>query len=149
MLANLGRLGYRTMTRHPAGDTAAFALAGKDLIAQAKRAAVRRRPSPSRCGGCCAPDVRRWCSALTRELAEQVTQELRRPACAEDNVKILTLAGGVMMRGQQSLGAWRTSPWARRASIMDLLDRGNLELGAVKTLVLDEAGPHAGHGLSR
>ena len=71
---------------------------------------------------------------------EQVTQELRRLARAEDNVKILTLAGGVMMRGQRtSLEHGAHIAVGTPGRIMDLMDRGNLNLEAVNTLVLDEA----------
>jgi hypothetical protein len=54
----------------------------------------------------------------TRELADQVTQEMRRLARAEDNIKVLTLCGGATMR-PQIWPAWstaRTSWWARRAA---------------------------------
>ena len=36
----------------------------------------------------------------TRELADQVTQEVRRLARAEDHIKVLTLCGGATMRPQ-------------------------------------------------
>ena len=36
----------------------------------------------------------------TRELADQVTQEIRRLARAEENIKVLTLCGGTPMRPQ-------------------------------------------------
>ena len=39
-------------------------------------------------------------TAPTRELAEQVTQEVRRLARAEDHIKVLTLVGGTTMRPQ-------------------------------------------------
>jgi ATP-independent RNA helicase DbpA len=50
----------------------------------------------------------------TRELADQVTTEIRRLARADDNIKVVTLCGGVPLRGQ--MPAWstaRTSSWAR------------------------------------
>ena len=142
MLANLDRLGYRTMT--PIQRAALpLALAGKDLIAQAKtgsgKTAAFAIPLLAKLD-VARLDVQALVLCPTRELAEQVTQELRRLARAEDNVKILTLAGGVMMRGQRtSLEHGAHIAVGTPGRIMDLLDRGNLELGAVKTLVLDEA----------
>jgi ATP-independent RNA helicase DbpA len=53
----------------------------------------------------------------TRELADQVTTEIRRLARAEENIKVVTLCGGVPLRGQ--MPAWstaRTSWWARPAA---------------------------------
>jgi ATP-independent RNA helicase DbpA len=52
----------------------------------------------------------------TRELAEQVSQEIRRLARAEENIKVLTLCGGTPIRPRPT--AWPTAPtswWARRA----------------------------------
>jgi superfamily II DNA/RNA helicase len=43
----------------------------------------------------------------TRELADQVTQEIRRLARAEDNIKMLSLVGGSTMRAQAP--AWSTA----------------------------------------
>ena len=36
----------------------------------------------------------------TRELADQVTAEIRRLARAEENIKVVTLCGGVPLRGR-------------------------------------------------
>ena len=49
-------------------------------------------------------DVQAMILCPTRELADQVAQEVRRLARAEENVKVLTLCGGTPMRPQaQSL----------------------------------------------
>ncbi|HYF21045.1 MAG TPA: ATP-dependent RNA helicase DbpA, partial [Ramlibacter sp.] len=76
----------------------------------------------------------------TRELADQVTAEVRRLARAEDNVKVVTLCGGVPLRGQVATlehGAHIVVGTPGR--VMDHLDRGTLRLDALNTLVLDEA----------
>ena len=76
----------------------------------------------------------------TRELADQVAQEIRRLARAEENVKVLTLCGGTPMRPQAaSLEHGAHVIVGTPGRIMDHLERGNLGLGALKTLVLDEA----------
>ena len=142
MLANLDRLNYAVMTPIQAASLPA-ALEGRDLIAQAKTGSGKTaafaipllaKLDTSRF------DVQALVLCPTRELADQVTQEIRRLARAEDNIKILTLAGGVMMRGQRtSLEHGAHIAVGTPGRIMDLLDRGNLNLDAVNTLVLDEA----------
>jgi ATP-independent RNA helicase DbpA len=92
-LENLQRLGYNAMTPIQAASLP-LALAGHDLIAQAKTGsgktaafglALLANLNPRRFA------VQALVLCPTRELAEQVTQELRRLARAEDHVKILTL----------------------------------------------------------
>ena len=76
----------------------------------------------------------------TRELAEQVTQEIRRLARGEDNIKILALCGGSTMRPQvTSLEHGAHIVVGTPGRIMDHLERGSLKLDALNTLVLDEA----------
>ncbi len=76
----------------------------------------------------------------TRELADQVTQEIRRLARSEDNIKILTLCGGAPMRTQMaSLEHGAHIVVGTPGRIMDHLERGSLKLDALNTLVLDEA----------
>ena len=142
MLANLDKLGYATMTLIQAASLP-ITLIGKDLIAQAKtgsgKTAAFAIPLLAKIDAT-RFDVQALVLCPTRELAEQVTQEIRRLARAEDNIKILTLAGGVMMRGQRtSLEHGAHIAVGTPGRIMDLLDRGNLDLSAVKTFVLDEA----------
>jgi ATP-dependent RNA helicase DbpA len=69
-----------------------------------------------------------------------VTTEIRRLARAEDNIKVVTLCGGVPLRGQLATlehGAHIVVGTPGR--IMDHLERGSLQLDALNTLVLDEA----------
>ena len=76
----------------------------------------------------------------TRELADQVTQELRRLARAEDNLKVLTLCGGAPLRAQlASLERGAHVVVGTPGRILDHLGRGSLRLEALNTLVLDEA----------
>jgi ATP-dependent RNA helicase DbpA len=76
----------------------------------------------------------------TRELADQVTQEIRRLARAEDNIKVLSLVGGVPMRpAMASLEHGAHIVVGTPGRIMDHLQRGSLKLDGLNTLVLDEA----------
>ena len=76
----------------------------------------------------------------TRELADQATQEIRRLARATGNIKVVTLCGGVALRGQViSLEHGAHVVVGTPGRIMDHLERGSLSLQGVKMLVLDEA----------
>jgi ATP-independent RNA helicase DbpA len=141
-LANLQRLGYAEMTAIQAAALPP-ALLGKDLIAQAKTGsgktaafalALLANLNPRRFA------VQSLVLCPTRELADQVTAEVRRLARADDNIKVVTLTGGVPLRGQLSTlehGAHIVVGTPGR--VMDHLDRGSLQLDALNTLVLDEA----------
>jgi ATP-independent RNA helicase DbpA len=141
-LHNLQKLGYHTMTPIQAASLP-LALAGHDLIAQAKTGsgktaafglALLANLNPRRFA------VQALVLCPTRELAEQVTQELRRLARAEDPIKILTLCGGTTMRPQlASLEHGAHIVVGTPGRIMDHLERGSLDLQALNTLVLDEA----------
>jgi ATP-independent RNA helicase DbpA len=142
VIENLQRLGYERMTPIQAAALP-LALAGKDLIAQAKtgsgKTAAFALPllanlNPRRFA------VQALVLCPTRELAEQVTQELRRLARAEDNIKILTLCGGATMRPQiASLAHGAHIVVGTPGRILDHLSRETLPLDALNTLVLDEA----------
>ncbi len=76
----------------------------------------------------------------TRELADQVAKELRRLARFADNVKILTLCGGVAMGPQiGSLEHGAHIIVGTPGRLRDHLGRRTLDLSHVETLVLDEA----------
>jgi ATP-dependent RNA helicase DbpA len=142
MLANLDQLEYTTMTPIQAASLGP-ALAGKDLIAQAKTGSGKTAAFaiPLLCKLDVAKlDVQAMVLCPTRELADQVTQEIRRIARGEVNIKILTLTGGVVMRGQRnSLEHGAHVIVGTPGRIMDLIDRGNLDLSLINTVVLDEA----------
>ena len=142
MLANLQALGYLAMT--PIQDAALpLALAGHDLIAQA--ATGSGKTAAFALALLHTLDTRRAdTQALvlcpTRELAEQVTQEIRRLARAEDNTKALTLCGGTPIKPQtDSLAHGAHIVVGTPGRIVDHLERGSLVLDALATLVLDEA----------
>ncbi len=141
-LENLQRLGYDSMTPIQAASLP-LALAGHDLIAQAKTGsgktaafalAALANLNPRRFA------VQTLVLCPTRELADQVTQELRRLARAEDHIKVLTLCGGATMRPQlASLEHGAHIVVGTPGRLMDHLERGSLKLDALNTLVLDEA----------
>ena len=141
-LANLQQLGYLGMTPIQAASLP-LALAGHDLIAQAKTGSGKT--AAFALVVLANLNVRRFAvQALvlcpTRELSDQVTQELRRLARAEENIKILTLCGGATMRPQlASLEHGAHIVVGTPGRIIDHLERGSLNLEALNTLVLDEA----------
>ena len=142
VLAQLQHLGYTAMTPIQAASLPP-ALAGKDLVAQAKTGSGKT--AAFALALLANLNIRRFAvQALvlcpTRELADQVTQELRRLAAAEDNIKVLTLCGGAPIRNQlASLEHGAHVVVGTPGRILDHLERGSLELSALNTLVLDEA----------
>jgi ATP-dependent RNA helicase DbpA len=142
MLANLTQLGYTAMTPIQAACLP-DALLGKDIIAQAKTGsgktaafalALLANLNPRRFA------VQTMVLCPTRELADQVTVEIRRLARAEDNIKVVTLCGGVPLRGQfATLEHGAHIVVGTPGRLMDHLERGSLKLDALNTLVLDEA----------
>ena len=76
----------------------------------------------------------------TRELADQVSREIRRLARAIPNVKVLTLCGGVSLRPQlASLSHLPHIVVGTPGRIQELMEKQVLPLATVKVLVLDEA----------
>jgi ATP-independent RNA helicase DbpA len=142
MLANLQQLGYAQMTPIQAASLP-LSLAGHDLIAQAKtgsgKTAAFALPLLTKLNPRSLA-VQALVLCPTRELAEQVTQEIRRLARGESNIKVLTLCGGSTLRPQMSSlehGAHIVVGTPGR--IMDHLQRKSLDLSQLTTLVLDEA----------
>jgi len=141
-LANLTQLGYHDMTPVQAA-TLPLALAGRDLIAQAKTGSGKTaafgigmllRLNPALFA------VQGMVMCPTRELADQVANELRRLARGIGNVKVVVLTGGVPMRPQIAtleFGAHIVVGTPGR--ILDHLGKGTLDLARLRTLVLDEA----------
>jgi ATP-independent RNA helicase DbpA len=144
-LSNLAQLGYTRMTPIQAASLP-ITLAGQDLIAQAStgsgKTAAFGLPLVERLQTAGVPGAAVQAVVLcpTRELADQVTQEIRRLARSRPNVKVVTLCGGVALRGQvQSLEHGADVVVGTPGRILDHLERGSLSLEAVNTLVLDEA----------
>ena len=141
-LSNLEQLGLIVMTPIQVLSLP-LALKGHDLIAQASTGSgktlayglplVQKLEAPRL-------NVQALVLCPTRELADQVTQEIRRLARAVENIKVITLCGGVALRAQiQSLLHGAHVVVGTPGRIMDLIQREALHLGAVQTLVLDEA----------
>ncbi|MES2901510.1 MAG: ATP-dependent RNA helicase DbpA [Pseudomonadota bacterium] len=141
-LANLDTLGYREMTTIQA-QSLPHVLAGRDLIAQAKTGSgktaafgigILHKLNPAWFA------VQGLVLCPTRELADQVANELRRLARGEGNIKILTLTGGSAMRPQiASLEHGAHIVVGTPGRVRDHLGRGTINLDKVQTLVLDEA----------
>jgi len=75
----------------------------------------------------------------TRELADQVSKEIRRLASFVPNVKLLTLCGGIPLRPQlASLAHPPHIVVGTPGRIQELIDQGALSLAAVRVFVLDE-----------
>ena len=142
LYATLQQLEYRSMTPIQAASLP-LALAGNDLIAQAKTGsgktaafalALLTKLNQRHFA------VQAMVLCPTRELAEQVTQEIRRLARFADNIKVVALCGGTPMRPQTaSLAHGAHIVVGTPGRIMDHLERGSLDLEALNTLVLDEA----------
>ncbi len=140
--ANLAQLGYAQMTPIQAASLP-LALQGRDLIAQAQTGSGKTAAfalSLLHRLDAAVMEVQALVLCPTRELAEQVTQEIRRLARAADNIKVLTLCGGSPLRPQaESLAYGAHIVVGTPGRLLDHLERGTLGLGRIKTLVLDEA----------
>jgi ATP-independent RNA helicase DbpA len=141
-LANLDQLGYREMTPIQALALPPM-LEGRDVLGQAgtgtgKTAAfglallARITPRSGR------PGALVLCP--TRELAAQVAEELRRLARPLPHTRIITLSGGSsIQRERASLEGGVDIVVGTPGRVQDHLARNRLDLGAIRTLVLDEA----------
>ena len=142
LLDNLQSLGFEQMTPIQA-QSLPLILEGRDLIAQAKTGSgktaafglgVLQNLNVNRL----TPQALVLCP--TRELADQVAQELRRLARLIPNVKVMTLCGGAAARPQaESLARGTHIVVGTPGRIQDHLERGSLDLSGLNTLVLDEA----------
>ncbi|MFN2360817.1 MAG: ATP-dependent RNA helicase DbpA [Marinobacter sp.] len=142
MLDNLSRLGFENPTPIQAGALP-HGMQGSDLIAMAQTGSGKtaafgiplvEKLHPRRFV------VQGLVLCPTRELADQVAKSLRELAVARDNVKILSLCGGVSIGpqiGSLSHGAHIVVGTPGR--IQDHLRKGTLKLDQLETLVLDEA----------
>lgn len=141
-LQNLASLGYATMTPIQA-KALPLILEGKDVVAKAKTGSGKT--AAFGIGLLSRLDVSHYrTQALvlcpTRELADQVSKELRRLARFTANIKILTLCGGVPMGPQlDSLVHPAHIVVGTPGRIQDHLSRQSLTLDHLKMLVLDEA----------
>ena len=118
-------------------------LGGRDVLGLAQtgtgKTAAFALPLLNRLLGERRQGLRALVLAPTRELASQITEEIRTLA-QFTRLKMTTIYGGVSMRHQ--LSALRRRPEivvGCPGRVLDLLQQGILRLGQVETLVLDEA----------
>ncbi|MBL3826859.1 MULTISPECIES: ATP-dependent RNA helicase DbpA [unclassified Marinobacter] len=142
MRSNLDQLGFAKPTEIQE-KALAPGLAGKDIIAMAKTGSGKtaafgislvERLNPRLFA------VQALVLCPTRELADQVAKAIRELARARDNIKVLTLCGGVAIGpqiGSLSHGAHIVVGTPGR--IQDHLRKQTLSLARLKTVVLDEA----------
>jgi len=142
VLANIQSLGYEVMTPIQA-QSIPLVLDGQDLLAQAKTGSGKT--AAFAIGLLDKLENQHYqTQALilcpTRELADQVSKEIRRLARAIPNTKVLTLCGGKPFGPQ--LASLEHKPHivvGTPGRILKHLQKGSLELINLHTLVLDEA----------
>lgn len=141
-IANLSRLGYQEMTAIQQ-QALPLALAGKDVIAQAKTGSGKtaafgipllHKLNPRFFG------VQGLVICPTRELSTQVADELRKLARYQQNIKIVILCGGSSIGPQiGSLEHGAHVVVGTPGRIKDHLRKNTLNINQLETLVLDEA----------
>ena len=142
MRSNLDQLGFAQPTEIQA-KALAPGLAGKDIIAMAKTGSGKTAAFGISLVEKLNPPlfaVQALVLCPTRELADQVAKAIRELARARDNIKVLTLCGGVAIGpqiGSLSHGAHIVVGTPGR--IQDHLRKQTLSLARLKTVVLDEA----------
>ena len=85
------------------------------------------------------PGVRLLVLAPTRELAIQIDENYRELNCAKSN-RVVTVIGGANIRNQiAELRRGATAVIATPGRLLDLIERGAINLSTIEFLVLDEA----------
>lgn len=141
-LENLAELGYASMTPVQAAALPAI-LEGRDVRAQAKTGSGKT--AAFGIGLLQQIDVTQFTTQAlvlcpTRELADQVSKELRRLARFTQNIKILALCGGQPISHQlDSLVHAPHIVVGTPGRIQEHLRKKSVSLDAMKVLVLDEA----------
>jgi len=141
-LSNLDSLGYKEMTPIQQ-QSIPQVLAGKDIIAQAKTGSGKT--AAFGIGLLNKLDSKIYLTQAiilcpTRELADQVSKEMRRLARPIPNIKISTLCGGTPIVPQYA--SLEHNPHivvGTPGRILKHLEKGTLKLDNLNTLVLDEA----------
>lgn len=142
LLSNLSSLGYHEMTPIQA-QSLPHALDGKDIIAQGKTGSGKT--AAFGLSVLEKLDVKRFrvqslILCPTRELADQVAQEIRRLARGIHNIKVLTLCGGSPFGPQiGSLEHGAHIIVGTPGRVEEHLRKGTLKLNSLTTFVLDEA----------
>ncbi len=142
LISNLNSLGYKSMTAVQAAGLPQV-LEGKDLIIQAKTGSGKtatfglgllQKINPRFFG------VQALVLCPTRELADQVAQEIRQLARCIPNIKLVVLCGGKPLAPQaDSLAHGAHIAVGTPGRVKDHLSRGTLDIRQLETLVLDEA----------
>jgi ATP-dependent RNA helicase DbpA len=138
----LKEVGYERITPVQASSLPAI-LAGRDVVAQARTGSGKT--AAFALGLLSALDVasgtlQGLVLCPTRELADQVSREIRRLARFIPNVKVLTLCGGVPLRPHlASLAHEPNIVVGTPGRILELLQKKALPLKSIRVLVLDEA----------
>ncbi|WP_264747247.1 ATP-dependent RNA helicase DbpA [Entomomonas sp. E2T0] len=142
LLDNLALMEFTSMTLVQE-QTLPLALAGKDVIAKAKTGSGKTVAFGLALLS--KLNVKQFSTQAlvicpTRELADQVANEIRRLARLMSNVKVLTLCGGVPVGPQiGSLEHGAHIVVGTPGRLVDHLERQTLNLKQLNTLVLDEA----------
>jgi ATP-independent RNA helicase DbpA len=142
LLDNIESLGYSHQTPIQA-ETLPHILAGKDVIAQAKTGSGKTAAFGigllSRLEFS-SFKVQALVICPTRELADQVCKEIRQLARFTQNIKVLSLCGGVPFRPQSaSLEHGVHIVVGTPGRLQEHLQKRSLRLNHLKVLVLDEA----------
>jgi len=142
LLANIESLQYTAMTPIQA-QALPDIIKGRDLLAQAKTGTGKTAAFAIGLLHALEPQTYQTQALVlcpTRELADQVSKEIRQLARAIPNTNILTLCGGKPIGPQ--LASLERNPHivvGTPGRILKHLQKGSLQLDHLKTLVLDEA----------
>ena len=142
LIENLTSMGYESMTPIQA-DSLPLMIAGKDVIGQGKTGSGKT--AAFGLGLLANLNVKRFrvqslVLCPTRELADQVANEIRKLARSIHNIKVLTLCGGMPFGPQiGSLEHGAHILVGTPGRILDHLDKDRIDLSELNTLVLDEA----------
>jgi ATP-dependent RNA helicase DbpA len=138
----LKEVGYAEMTPVQASSLPAI-LAGRDIVAQARTGSGKTAAfALGLLAALDAASVKLQGLVLcpTRELADQVSREIRRLARFIPNIKVLTLCGGLPLRPHlASLSHEPHIVVGTPGRILELIQKQALPLKALRVLVLDEA----------
>jgi len=142
LLANLESLGFSTMTAIQAKSLPPI-LSGMDVVAQGQTGSGKTAAFGLGLINNLEPKLFKVQSLVlcpTRELAEQVSNEIRRLARTIPNIKVITLYGGTPIKSQtDSLAKGAHIVVGTPGRIEDHLNKNSLALDQMKVLVLDEA----------
>jgi len=142
LTARLTTLGFTTMTPIQAKAIEPI-LAGRDVVAQSQTGSGKTLAFGIGCIVASQVEVREPETLIitpTRELSEQIATQLRVVAAYRPNLKIVTLYGGVPLRGQaETIARGVQIVIGTPGRLMDHLGKGTLDLSRIQRLVLDEA----------